>query len=287
MSPSSQNPPLPSKFLTVTNPEILEQILAKRLPLSSNVYNAMKMNKTWKGDQKWFTLQDPLVDDVWIVVTNVRKDYGPSICVSRPPTAQVTTEVRNAFSNCDFMDWDESYLFVGVDPTVSSMVADISIMDKGNCTHVHPNYLYAISQEDALSLHIKTGNFELKPLNNKEGVEFIVKTWKYSNDDTVDYVQKCVDRNISAGIYVDGKVVACALINFDGLTGMLYSLPEFRGQGFGRLVMHQLMKEAAQNGHFPCCCVEIKNEVSKAFQVKIGFKLVGQVNYVKYVKDAY
>ncbi|CAG7785887.1 unnamed protein product [Allacma fusca] len=287
MSPSSENSANSIKFQPLADPVILEPILAQRLPISCNVYNIMKLNSTWQNDIKWFTLQDPNVHDVWIAATYFRKDLGRVICISRPPTAQNSPEVRHAFLTCDFIDWDESFLFTAVDTTVSSLVADISIIDKGNWTQVHPNDLYLISREDAANLKIETGEFELKPINNKEGVDFIGTNWKYANENTPDYVEKSLSRGISSGVYINGKIVAGALVTPDGLTGMLYCLKEFRGKGYGRIVMNQVMKEGAESQHIPCCCVEVRNEVSKAFQVKIGFKLAARVNYVKYVKSTY
>ncbi|CAG7726599.1 unnamed protein product [Allacma fusca] len=284
---SSGNNSKDSPFQLVEVPLNLEPILKQRLPLSTNVYNAMRLNRTWQKDQTWFTLHDPSVDDVWIVMTFLRKDFGRVLCISRPPAAGITPFVQNAFSNCEFMEWGESFTFEAIDTTVSSMVTEISIREKGNWTQVHPCYLFAMDQEEAVSLTITPGNYEVKPINNEKGMDFILKTWKYASDGSRDYVEKCLQRSNSAGVYVNGEIAAGVIFEGHGVIGMLYSLSEHRGKGFARLVMHQLMKESAENQLVPGCMVELRNDISKTFQEKIGFKIAAKVDFVIYVKTGF
>jgi GNAT superfamily N-acetyltransferase len=287
MTPSSSNTTPEEVFQPVDDPLELEAILASRLPISTNIYNVLKLKENWKSEHQWFTLQDPTVDDVWIVATNIRKDLGRVISISRPPNAAVTSCVRTAFSNCDFMDWGETFMFASVETAVSSMITDISIWEKGDCTTVHPCYLYYMDREDAVKLEIPSGDFQVKPINNKEGVDFILKTWKYAASGTDEYLEKCLGRNPSAGVYVNDAIVAGAILDAHGLIGMLYSLSEFRGKGFGRYVMHHIMKESAGKGLVPGCTVELRNDISKAFQEKIGFKIAGKVDYICYEKTGF
>jgi hypothetical protein len=277
----------PHAFQLVEDPLILEPILTARLPTSANVYNAMRLHKTWQSDQQWFTLEDTHVNEVWIVMTFKRKDFGQIICISRPPTAAITAEVRHAFSNCGFMDWGESFTFEAIDTTVSSMIAEISTRGKGNWTQIHPCYLFAMDPKEALSLNIPAGDFKVKSLNNKEGLAFILKTWKYASDGSSDYVQNCLQRNNSAGFYVNNQIVAGVIFEGHGVIGMLYSLNEFWGKGYARLVMHQLMKESAERQLVPACMVEQRNIASKTFQEKIGFKVAAQVDFVIYTKTGF
>ncbi|CAG7726600.1 unnamed protein product [Allacma fusca] len=274
-------------FRPVENVLTLEPTLTKRLPASANIYNIMRLNQNCGNEQKWFTLQDPVEDDVWIIANFFRQDYGQIVAVSRPPNAQITPEVRSAFSNCEFLDWAESFMFACVDTTVSSMVSDISIREKGNCTEVHPCYLYIMEPKDALELKIPSGNYEVKPINNKEGLEFILKTWKYATEGSSDNVGKCLQRNVSAGVYVNNEIVAGVITDSHGLIGMLYSLNEVRGKGYGRLVMHQIIKESAANQLVPSCTVELRNGISMAFQEKIGLKIAADVDFVMYRKSGF
>ncbi|CAG7726602.1 unnamed protein product [Allacma fusca] len=214
-------------------------------------------------------------------------DYGQVVAVSRPPNAQITPEVRSAFSNCEFLDWAESFMFACVDTTVSSMASDISIREKGNCTEVHPCYLYIMEPKDALELKIPSGNYEVKPINNKEGLEFFLKTWKYATEGSSDYVGKCLQRNVSAGVYTNNEIVTGVNLDGLGLIGMLYSLNEIRGKGYGRLVMHQIIKESAASQFVPSCTVELRNDISMAFQEKIGLKIAAEVDFIMYNKTGF
>ncbi|CAG7727568.1 unnamed protein product [Allacma fusca] len=251
------------------------------------IYNILKQNKSWKSEHQWFTLQDLTAKDVWVVVTYVRKDYGQVICISRPPNAQVTPEIRTAFSNCEFIDWSESFMAACIETPVSDMISSISIRDKGNCTEIHPCYVYSMDPEEALQLNIPSGNYEIKSIDTEEGIEFLLKTWKYAMEGSRDYVENCLKRNLSFGVYINNEIVADVIFDCHGLIGMLYSLPEYRGQGLGQLVMRKAMKESAAHQFVPGSTVEKRNIAARTFMERVGYKVAAEVDYLFYNKPTY
>jgi len=125
---------------------------------------------------------------------------------------------------------------------------------------------------------------ELKPLDMETGPDFIYNTWAYSVEGSLDYITQCIERNISSGVYSkkDGKPISGILTNPEGLMGMLYTDKAYRNKNYGKLCMQKLMKDLAKNGYVPCSAVEMCNEPSKNFHIKIGMKPHGQIDFIRF-----
>jgi len=85
------------------------------------------------------------------------------------------------------------------------------------------------------------------------------------------------ERAVHLVIYDDGRPIATGrLIEFDdGLyVSRIAVLPEFRGYGYGALVVNMLIQRAAVVGA-PCLCVYSQIQVAGFYQ-KLGFVPVGE-----------
>ena len=115
-----------------------------------------------------------------------------------------------------------------------------------------------------------------------------MKTWKFAKPDSPSFINKCLERNPSAAISVDGKIASSVMFTSKGTMGMLYTSMEARGKGYARAAMHSIMKSLATDGFVPACTVEMKNLTSKAFQRRVGLKeLEAVVDYIFYVKPEF
>jgi ribosomal protein S18 acetylase RimI-like enzyme len=123
--------------------------------------------------------------------------------------------------------------------------------------------------------------FELKPLDVRTGAEFISRTWKYSHEVTLSFIQSIVQRNESSGIYFDGKPVSGVTVS-QGLITMLHTDEEHRKKNFGSLCMQELIKRMTEAGLIPASTVEINNIASKKFHDKAGMKVCQYVDYIVY-----
>jgi len=72
-----------------------------------------------------------------------------------------------------------------------------------------------------------------------------------------------------------------------GLIGMLHTLKEHRGKSYAKYAMHYIMKKMSENDLVPSCTVELRNETSKAFQNKIGFKIAMVCDFVVHEKSGW
>ena len=81
------------------------------------------------------------------------QDHGQEIEISRPLGKPIPSNMREILKHASFINWDEGYVFCAVDTEISALLCDISIRDYGNCTIVHPSYLFYLDIEDGRRLN--------------------------------------------------------------------------------------------------------------------------------------
>jgi predicted GNAT family acetyltransferase len=112
-----------------------------------------------------------------------------------------------------------------------------------------------------------------------EGASFLCSHWKFAKSQSYDYVVKLIERNGSAGVFVDGQIVAGITMNGSGMMTMLHTLEEHRNKGYAQMAMKYLIKILSSQNVVPCCTVESSNAPSIALQHKIGLKFSHQAYY--------
>lgn len=110
---------------------------------------------------------------------------------------------------------------------------------------------------------------------------FFASTWKYAKPESVEDFRQNVLANPSSGVFVDGKCVAGALISGFGMITSLFTLPEYRNKGYGRLAMEFLFQECARQGCVPVFTVEARNATSIKFNEGLGAKLISVTDRVE------
>lgn len=117
-----------------------------------------------------------------------------------------------------------------------------------------------------------------------DDVNFLLSTWNYSREGTTTELKKCLAAQASAGVYENGKCVAGVLAIGVGVLSALYTLPECRGKGYGKLTMRYAFKEFAKDGCIPCSTVEVRNPRSIRFHESIGAKGISIVDWLQVKK---
>ena len=72
------------------------------------------------------------------------------------------------------------------------------------------------------------------------------------------------------GLYIDQEPVGFIGEHGEGSMGMLFVLPEYRGQGFAKALESSLINFTLQKGFTPFCQVEEGNGVSQRLQEALG-----------------
>jgi ribosomal protein S18 acetylase RimI-like enzyme len=105
----------------------------------------------------------------------------------------------------------------------------------------------------------------------------IAKAWE-SDWDATEYVRARIENGPSAGVFVDGELVAWSLTHFEtdkvSAMGMLVVLPSHRGKGYAESVTIDVATQVLAAGRTPLCHIYEDNQASLAMSEGLGFKRV-------------
>ena len=102
----------------------------------------------------------------------------------------------------------------------------------------------------------------------------IYSNWLYKASTTIGHVEEEIDRMPSAGLFLKETDELVCMIMGRPPNGMsrLFTLDEYRGRGYARLVIQYISKRMAQSGYLPFANVIAHNESSiKCFR-HLGFR---------------
>lgn len=96
-------------------------------------------------------------------------------------------------------------------------------------------------------------------------------------------------RNLVILFYKD-KAVACASQNREtknsGCVSLVYTIPDFRGKGFGSLVTSEATKLAFSRGkRFTNLFTDLNNPTSNSIYQKIGYKKIAESQHLRFIYD--
>ena len=92
-------------------------------------------------------------------------------------------------------------------------------------------------------------------------------------------VRMCLAKHPSAAVYVNGKAVCWCLLHLEGDLGMLYTVPEYRRQGYALKVMTALTQMVIDKGNVPYAYIIEDNVASKNLAVKYNLRQVCRADY--------
>lgn len=95
----------------------------------------------------------------------------------------------------------------------------------------------------------------------------------------LDDVRMCLERHPSAAAYVDGKAVCWCLLHLEGDLGMLYTLPQYRRQGYALKIMTALTQMVIDAGNVPYAYIISDNLASKSLAAKYNLRQVCPAHY--------
>lgn len=95
----------------------------------------------------------------------------------------------------------------------------------------------------------------------------------------IDDVRMCLIRHSSAAIYIDGKAVCWCLLHLEGSLGMLYTVPNYRRQGYALKVMTAISQMVIEQGNVPYAYIIEDNLASKSLAPKYNLQDFGRADY--------
>lgn len=98
-------------------------------------------------------------------------------------------------------------------------------------------------------------------------------------------VRMCLEKHPSAAVYVEGKAVCWCLLHLEGDLGMLYTVPEYRRQGYALKVMTALTQMVIDKGNVPYAYIIEDNVASKNLALKYNLQEICRADYFELNKD--
>ncbi len=111
--------------------------------------------------------------------------------------------------------------------------------------------------------------------------EYIFANSNYQQFTSIEYIKDRLKEGVSAGIEMDGKLVAWGLTHDDGALGFLHVLAEYRRLGYGRDITISLIKQKRRLNQRVFLNIEDTNQKSVNLVELLGFTLDRRITWLK------
>lgn len=122
---------------------------------------------------------------------------------------------------------------------------------------------------------IKTRKVDLELAN------YLLENSDYKDFLSTEYIIDRLTKDVSAGIFVDNKLVAWGFTHDDGALGFLHVIEEYRKKGYGMEIMLGLINMKRQEGKDVFCAILPNNDASTGLVSKLGFRLDCKTSWIK------
>lgn len=110
---------------------------------------------------------------------------------------------------------------------------------------------------------------------------YIYERSAYKDFTSEDYIKTRIEKDVSAGVWIDGELVGWGLTHDDTSLGFLNVIPPYRGQGLGESILRFLVVLKRQKGKAVFVNIEPHNHQSINLVKKLGFSFDREVSWVK------
>ncbi len=112
---------------------------------------------------------------------------------------------------------------------------------------------------------------------------YIFRNSAYKDFTSETYIKDRLEKDVSAGIWINGELVGWGLTHDDSSMGFLHVMPDYRGQGLGESIMRFLVIEKQGRKKSVFVNIEPHNHQSINLVKKLGFVFDREVSWVKLV----
>ncbi len=116
---------------------------------------------------------------------------------------------------------------------------------------------------------------------DKTMAKYIFERSAYKDFTSEDYIRERIEKDVSAGVWIDGELVGWGLTHDDTSLGFLNVVPTYRGQGLGESILRFLVIEKRQRKLPVFVNIEPHNHQSINLVKKLGFAFDREVSWVK------
>ena len=116
---------------------------------------------------------------------------------------------------------------------------------------------------------------------SKDNAEYVYDHSYYQDYTGVEYFRERLDKDISAGIFENGKLVAWGFTHDDGALGSLFVLNDHRKKGYGRDIILDLISKNRIKDRPNFANIELDNLGSINLFRKLGFRVDRKIFWIK------
>ncbi len=110
---------------------------------------------------------------------------------------------------------------------------------------------------------------------------YIYSRSAYKDFTSENYIRERLEKDVSAGIWIDGELVGWGLTHDDTSLGFLHVVPHYRGQGLGENLLRFLVNEKQMHKKPVFVNIEPHNHQSINLVKKLGFQFDREVSWLK------
>ncbi len=114
-------------------------------------------------------------------------------------------------------------------------------------------------------------------------VSYIYQHSPYKDYTSETYIRERIEKDISAGIWLDGELAGWGLTHDDSSLGFLNVLAKYRGKGVGENIFRSLIHGKREKQKSVFVNVEPHNKQSISLLTKLGLEFDRQVSWLKLV----
>ena len=116
---------------------------------------------------------------------------------------------------------------------------------------------------------------------DKSFASFMYENSEYKNYLSIEYINDQLDRDISAGIIMNDRLIAWGFTHDDGSLGFLHVIEEYRNKGYGLDILLSLIQMRKQDKKPIFANIIPDNLVSIKLVTKLGFELDRKTSWLK------
>lgn len=128
--------------------------------------------------------------------------------------------------------------------------------------------------------HVSPSDKKCGPLTQAH-VSYIYQHSAYKDFTSEPYIRQRIEKDISAGVWVNDQLAGWGLTHDDSSLGFLNVMPSFRGQGIGEAIFRTLVMAKQEKGKPVFLNVESHNKQSIGLARKVGFVFDRSVSWIK------
>ncbi len=113
---------------------------------------------------------------------------------------------------------------------------------------------------------------------------YVNDNYEYKNSNSLAKIKDAIKNRPTSCLRLDGKIVSFVLLHDDDSMGYMYTLPEYRGNGYAYELAKDIINKTLDSGRLPYIQIVQGNEKSKQLALKLGFEKHGEVHWFGVVR---